>query len=90
MSLRKRALGLSLGIVYGLSVFIVTLLSTMRGMGHSIVNLNAYFIGYQVSYRGAFIGLAWGFVYGFICGVLIAWFYGFFYRILYKSEPAIK
>jgi hypothetical protein len=90
MSLRKRALGLSLGVVWGLAVFVVTILSTIRGMGHSFVNINAYFLGYQVSYLGAFIGLAWGFVYGFVGGVLIAWLYDLFCKLLYKSESPAR
>ena len=90
MNLRKRALGLSLGVVWGLAVFVVTLLATMRGMGHTLQLLGGYYLGYTVSYPGSVVGLVWGFVNGFGGGVLITWFYDLFCKILYKSEPAIK
>jgi hypothetical protein len=90
MNLRKRALGLSLGVVWGLAVFVWTILATMRGMGKTLSLFNAYYLGFSVSYLGALIGLVWGFVYGFIAGILIAWFYDLFCRLLYKSEPATK
>ena len=90
MILRKRALGLSMGVVWGLAVFVATILSTMRGMGKTLSVLDAYYLGFTVSYLGALIGLVWGFVHGFVGGVLIAWFYDLFCKMLYKSEPATK
>jgi hypothetical protein len=90
MNLRKRALGLSLGVVWGLAVFVWTILATVRGMGKTLSLLGGYYIGFSVSYLGAFVGLVWGFVDGFICGVLIAWFYNLFCKMFYKSEPATK
>jgi hypothetical protein len=90
MNLRKRALGLSLGIVWGLMVFIVTLCETTRGAGHTISGLGTFYFGYTVSYPGALVGLVWGFVSGFIGGVVIAWLYDLFCKVLYKSEPATK
>ena len=90
MNLRKRALGLSLGVVWGLAVFVVTILATMRGMGNTLKVLSGYYPGYTVSYLGALVGLVWGFIGGFIGGVLIAWFYDLFCKVLYKSEPATK
>ncbi len=86
MNLRKRALGLSLGVIWGLAVFAATIVSTMRGKGQHLPILSGYYLGYTVSYLGAFVGLAWGFVHGFIGGVLIAWLYDLFCRLLYKSE----
>ncbi len=90
MNLRKRALGLSLGVVWGLAVFLVTILSTMRGMGQTLPVLSGYYLGYSVSYLGAFVGLVWGFVHGFVGGVLIAWFYDLFCKVLYKSESPAR
>jgi hypothetical protein len=86
MTLRKRALGLSFGVVWGLAVFVVTLLATMRGRGQTLSVLGGYYLGFTVSYLGALFGLVWGFITGFIGGVLIAWFYDFFCNALYKSE----
>ncbi len=87
MNLRKRALGLSLGAVWGLVVFLATIWATFQGRGATLKVLNSYYMGFSVSYPGAFIGLIWGFVNGFVVGVLIAWFYDLFCGMLYKSEP---
>ena len=90
MNLRKRALGLSLGVVWGLAVFVVTILATMRGQGGTLSGLNGYYRGFSVSYVGALVGLVWGFANGFVAGVLIAWFYDLFCDRLYKSEAPAK
>lgn len=90
MNLRKRALGLSLGVVWGLTIFVWTILATMRGKGETLIMLNGYYRGFTVSYPGSLVGLVWGFVHGFVVGLLIAWFYDLFSKMLYKSELATK
>jgi hypothetical protein len=90
MNLRKRALGLSLGVVWGLMIFVWTVLATMRGKGEFLIKISAYYLGFTVSYLGSLVGLVWGFVHGFILGVLIAWLYDLFCKMLYKSETASK
>lgn len=90
MNLRKRALGLSLGIVWGLVVFIATATATMLGRGGTLVLLRGYYPGFAISYAGAVIGLFWGFVYGFVGGVIIAWLYDLFCKVLYKTEAPAK
>jgi hypothetical protein len=84
MKLRVRALGLAVGTVWGLGIFLVTLLAVMQGSGHTLVLLQAFYIGYSVSVKGAFMGLISGFIHGFICGALIAWTYNMFHKLLYK------
>lgn len=88
MQLRKRALGLSLGVVWGLFICIATLWATARGHGKTLSLLKGYYVGYGVSYLGALVGLAWGVVHGFVAGVLVAWLYDVFCKLLYKSEEA--
>lgn len=85
MNLRKRALGLSLGVVWGLAIFAVTFLSAFQGHGDTLILLRGFYPGFTVSYWGAVIGLFWGFITGFIGGALIAWFYDFFLKLLYKQ-----
>ncbi len=84
MELRKRALGTALGIVWGVSIFLVTIWAVARGHGQTFSQLGGYYLGYSVTYVGAVIGLIWGFIHGFIVGVLIAWLYDFFCRVFYK------
>lgn len=90
MNLRKGALGLSFGVVWGLLVFAATIWAIRRGHGATLVLLNSFYMGYTVSYSGAVVGLVWGFVNGFVVGVLIAWLYGLFCKVLYKSEAQTK
>ena len=84
MELRKRALGMALGVVWGGSVFIATIWAIARGHGDTLIILKSYYLGYSVTYSGAFVGLVWGFVNGFIGGVLIAWLYDLLCKVLYK------
>ncbi|HYK87289.1 MAG TPA: bacteriophage holin [Acidobacteriota bacterium] len=86
MNLQKTALGLSLGMVWGLLVFFATIWATYHGRGATLSVLNSYYIGFSVSYFGAFIGLIWGFVNGFVVGFLIAWLYDLACGLLYKPE----
>ena len=88
MELRKRAFGLSLGLVWGLIILLGTWWLILIGSpGITVQMLGKFFIGYAYSYEGALIGFIWGFVYGFIVGFLVAWFYGMFSKKLYKNKP---
>ena len=87
MKLRARALGLAVGIVWGLGIFVATLWSTLLGGGRTLGLLSAYYYGYTVGYGGAFVGLFWGFVNGLIFGMAVAWCYNKMYDMIYKSAP---
>jgi len=87
MELRKRALGLSLGLVWGLAVLLGTWWLLLFGYkGEIWGRLSQFYIGYSFTYGGAIIGFIWAFVYGFIAGALIAWLYDFFSKKLYKPK----
>ncbi|RPH51921.1 MAG: hypothetical protein EHM85_04790 [Desulfobacteraceae bacterium] len=87
MVLRKRALGLSLGLVWGLAILLGTWwLLLFNSEGKTISKLSHFYIGYSYSWGGAIIGFFWAFFYGFIAGVLIAWFYELFGKMLYKQK----
>lgn len=76
MELRKRALGIAVGLVWGLSVMLGTWwLLIMGSAGETISKLGKVYYGYTYSWGGAVIGFGWGFVDGFIGGFLIAWIY---------------
>jgi len=75
MKLNAKALGLSLGILWGISIFLVTLFVMWRGGGATLSKLSQFYIGYSVSFVGAVLGLIWGFVDGLISGVLFAALY---------------
>jgi len=89
MELRKRALGISLGLVWGLTILITTWWLLIKDTpGEIISKLSVFYYGYSFSFVGSLIGFLWGFVDGFIAGVLIAWFYDIFHKILYKQKPS--
>ena len=73
--IHKRALGVALGVVSGLGIFLVTVFHVVLQPGDplSLHLLAQYFYGYDVSWRGALVGLFWGFVTGFVFG----WFAAF-------------
>ena len=76
MKFNVRALSLTAGILWGLTIFFATLWLLVFGYsGHFITVLNHFYFGYSFSIVGAFIGLVWGFVDGVICGAIFGWLY---------------
>ena len=91
MELRKRALGMAMGLLTGLAMMLGTWWLLMWGSeGGVISSAQGLFYGYTYSWGGALIGFFWGFVWGFIAGVLIAWFYDLFCKIFYKSKKTAE
>lgn len=83
MKLNKVALGLSVGIVWGLAIFLLTNFRLLTGgEGESLSKLNAMFFGYTFSFIGSILGLIWAFIYGFIGG----WVFGFLYNSFAKEK----
>lgn len=73
------ALGLSFGITWGVSVFIMGLLAHLYMYGVGFVSaVGALYIGYDPSILGSVIGGIIGFVDAFIGGFIIAWLYNAF------------
>ena len=69
--LDSAALGLAVGSLSGLIVFLATVFLVLRGgrvVGPNLALLGQFFVGYTVTLPGAFIGLAYGFVTGFVIG----------------------
>lgn len=79
MKLNAHALGLTLGIVWGLDVFITGLSSSWFGYGTEIITfLGNIYIGYAPTLDGAVIGGVWAFIDAYITGAIIAWLYNKF------------
>ncbi len=75
--LDKGALGLAVGTVCSLAVFLATVFLLVKGgdvVGPNLALLGQFFIGYTVTVKGAFVGLVYGFVAGFVLGWLIGFF----------------
>ena len=76
--LNAKVLGLALGVILGLGVFVATNWLVIKGgerVGPHLILLSQYFIGYKVTFLGSFIGAAYGFALGTICGALLGWIY---------------
>jgi len=76
--LNAKVLGLALGVLGGLVIFIATNWLVIKGghpVGRHLRLLSQYFIGYRVSFLGSLIGFAYGFAVGTIGGALIGWIY---------------
>jgi len=76
--LNAKALGLVLGLLFGLAIFIATNWLVLKGgrlVGPHLSLLSQYFIGYKVSFLGSIIGFGYGFALGTLSGALIGWIY---------------
>ncbi len=84
--LNAKILGLTLGILFGLIIFIATNWLVIKGgyiVGSHLRLLGQFFIGYKVSFLGSLIGLIYGFITGTIFGVLVGWIYN---KLLYLTK----
>lgn len=73
--LDQTALGVAIGTLFGIAVFLATNILVLKGgdpIGPTLSLLGQYFIGYKVTFAGSLIGLVYGFVVGFILGWLAA------------------
>lgn len=85
MMLNTKMLGLTLGILTGLVIFIATNWLVLKGghigpegkyiVGPHLQLLSQFFIGYKVSFTGSIVGSLYGFAFGTIFGTLIGWIY---------------
>jgi hypothetical protein len=87
MKLNVKALALTSGILWGLSLFIMTWwIILFDGASGDRTIFGAVYRGYSISAVGSIIGLIWGFFDGLIAGALVAWVYNFFAGG--KAKPA--
>lgn len=80
-----KSLGLVLGLLFGLAIFIATNWLIIKGghinargnyvVGPNLQLLSQFFIGYRVSFFGSIVGFAYGFAIGTLSGALIGWIY---------------
>lgn len=75
MKFNSRALGLTVGIIWGVTVFVVTLLVWAGEGGGQLQHLQGLYLGYSVSLAGSIVGLIYGFIHGLIFGWVFGWLY---------------
>ena len=84
-----KVLGMALGLVIGLAIFIATNWLIIKGgnpIGPNLTLLSQFFIGYRVTFWGSFIGFAYGFAVGSLSGSLIGWIYNTIVRYRNKKD----
>jgi hypothetical protein len=76
MKLNIKAFALTCGILWSLTMFLMTAFLVARNAsGSCLGNFSVIYFGYSVSWIGAVIGAIWGFVDGLIGGAIFAWLY---------------
>ena len=79
MKLNVRALALSLGIIWGVMIFLFTWWLYVRNISVGAPTLvGKVFPYFTISPLGSLLGLIYGFIDGFIMGAAIAWLYNRF------------
>jgi hypothetical protein len=76
MVLNAKGFALASGLLWGLALFVITLVAAARGIGNNLSHLSAIFTGYQVTYIGSVIGL----IYGFVAGLILGWMFASIYN----------
>jgi len=89
MKINGNSLGISLGITWGATVFLATVILLVKakygihyeptlGIGPTLGKLGQFYMGYSVTYFGAIVGFIYGFVHAYIVGRIVAWIYNLF------------
>ena len=81
----SKFLGLALGIILGLAIFIATNWLVIKGgyytpngeyvIGPHLQLLSQFFIGYKISFLGSIVGFFYGFAVGTLCGAVFGLIY---------------
>ncbi len=75
-SLNLKVVGLTLGILWALSVLTLGVTATFFNYGTPWVTLlGSVYIGYTPTIVGTLVGTCWGFFDGLIGGIIFAWLY---------------
>lgn len=79
MKLKPVALGIALGIVWGVSLFLTTWVSYLSEAGYARLFLQtlagSIYPGYSITPAGSILGLVYGFIDGLVGGWVIGWIY---------------
>lgn len=74
--LNAKNLGLAAGIIWGVSMFLMTIISLKTGYASGWLTVMAgVYPGYNVSLSGSIIGLIYGFIDGFVGLFIFGWLY---------------
>jgi hypothetical protein len=91
LRLNVKILGLALGLLIGLALFIATNWMVLKGdkiAGPHLQLLNQYFIGYRISFVGSLMGFAYGFALGTLSGASFGWIYNKI--VAFRNRPSSR
>ena len=78
LRLNANILGIVLGIITGLGIFVVTNFLILKGgpvVGPHLALLSNFYPGYRVTFLGSIIGFGYGLLTGYVAGFIIATVY---------------
>jgi len=78
MKLKVLGLGIGMGVVWGLMVFLATAIDILREGGMHLALLKFFYLGYDITWPGAVIGFGWAFLTALVAGVVLALIYNLF------------
>ena len=84
LRLNANILGIVLGIIVGLGLFIATNFLILKGgdvVGPHLGLLRAFFPYYSVTFLGSVVGFGWGLLLGYVAGFIIASIYNLVVKI---------
>lgn len=87
LKLNANILGIVLGIITGLAIFVATNFLIVKGgpvVGPHLALLRAFFPFYSVTFLGSLIGFFWGLISGYIVGFVIASIYNLVIKLKSK------
>lgn len=87
LRLNANVLGIVLGIIVGLGIFVATNFLILKGgavVGPHLALLGNFFPGYRVTFLGSIIGFAYGLVSGYVAGFIIASIYNLVVKLRSK------
>src|SRR6185295_8596493 len=87
LKLNANILGIVLGIITGLAIFVATNFLVLKGgpvVGPHLGLLRAFFPYYSVTFLGSIVGFFWGLISGYIVGFVIASIYNLVVRLKSK------
>ncbi len=73
--LNTRILGISMGMLLGVGLFVATNWLVIKGgenVGQHLALLGNFFPGYRVTFLGSLIGFVYAFVVGYAIGIVVA------------------
>jgi hypothetical protein len=84
LRLNANILGIVLGIIAGLGIFIATNFLILKGgnvVGPHLALLRAFFPFYSVTFLGSIVGFGWALLAGYVAGFIIASIYNLVVKI---------